>query len=132
MYGVFDQTIWQGPAPSVDSGAPPPNIGIFAQYGLADRDISAIDQHIGAGIAWTGPLQKPDRAADVMGIGASYVHFSEQAQLPKDHELAIETFYKIQLKPWFSVQPDLQYIINPGGAAGRDAVVATVRVELDF
>ena len=44
-------------------------------------------------------------------------------------ETAVEAFYKIQLRPWASLQPDLQYIANPMGN-GRDALLAGLRYEL--
>ncbi len=31
------------------------------------------------------------------------------------HETAIELFYKYLPSPYLSLQPDLQYILNPGG-----------------
>jgi carbohydrate-selective porin OprB len=46
--------------------------------------------------------------------------------------LEIEGFYKLQVTPWFNVQPDIQGIIHPGGAGLRNACVTTLRVELDF
>ena len=48
-------------------------------------------------------------------------------------ELTIEASYRAVLTPWLSVQPDLQYIINPGGDAGlRNALVIGVRTQLGF
>ena len=47
------------------------------------------------------------------------------------HETAIELFYKAQLSPWMMLQPDLQFIANPGGD-GRDAFVFGLRMELLF
>jgi carbohydrate-selective porin OprB len=41
-------------------------------------------------------------------------------------------FYKAQILPWVSVKPDLQYITNPGGTGLDDALVGTVRAEIDF
>lgn len=131
MFAVFDQTIWQRRAPNPNSGDPAPSIGIFAQYGLADADISVIDQHVGVGLQWTGPIPTNSRASDVLGAGASCVHLSNQAGLSRDYELAIEAFYKLQFTPWLSLQPDLQFIVNPGGGT-HDALVGTVRAELDF
>jgi porin len=29
--------------------------------------------------------------------------------------MVIEMTYQAQLKPWWVLQPDLQYVINPGG-----------------
>jgi len=43
--------------------------------------------------------------------------------------MAIELFYKAQLTPYIMVQPDLQYIVNPGGE-NRDAFVGGLRFEV--
>ena len=126
-YAVLDQSLWQ-PA----GGAAGTGVGLFAQYGLADPKVSLVEQHVGRGLQWTGPLPVPSRAADVTGVGLSYVQLSTRASLPRHHEVEVEGFYKVQVTPWFNLQPDVQYLLSPGGRAGRDAVVATVRGELDF
>ncbi len=42
----------------------------------------------------------------------------------KEHsETAVEFFYKAQLTGWLAVQPDLQYITNPGGDINKNALV---------
>jgi porin len=120
-YAVFDQTICAAAG-----------IGIFAQFAQADAELSLIDEQAGAGFSWTGPLPVASRAADSLGLGLVDAHFSSHAGLVDDHELAIEGFYKIQVTRWFDLQPDLQYILNPGGDGKPDALVATVRVEIDF
>jgi porin len=131
MYAVFDQTVWQEAAPA-SAGATPSNIGIFGQYGLGDGHVSPFEQHIGGGFQWTGPIPSQARAADVLGVGASYVDFGSSAAFTEPYELELEGFYKVQLTPWFNVQPDVQYIIHPGGTGIPNACVVTVRVELDF
>ena len=35
---------------------------------------------------------------------------------PEETHAVIELTYMIQVNEWFTFQPDLQYIINPGGA----------------
>ncbi len=131
MFAVFDQTLLQTQFVDPPNGAAATGLGLFAQYGLADADVNIIDQHVGSGLQWTGPIPTTARATDVLGLGASFVHFSHQAALPHDHELAIETFYKLQITPWFNLQPDLQYILHPSGNR-PDALVGTIRAELDF
>jgi carbohydrate-selective porin OprB len=42
----------------------------------------------------------------------------------------IELFYGLALRPWLVLKPDLQYILNPGAAGRRAALVATLRVTL--
>ncbi len=140
LYVVFDQTLWRESPPEEededderDPGAQ--GIGLFFQYGYADPDVSEVDHHVGVGLQWVGAL--PTRDDDVLGVMASYVHFSHDARsagaFDDDYELAVEMFYKAQVTPWLAVMPNLQVIVNPGGAADvDDAVVATLRVELVF
>ena len=33
----------------------------------------------------------------------------------QDYEAIAETDYNLQIAPWLSVRPNLQYVINPGG-----------------
>jgi len=48
-------------------------------------------------------------------------------------ETVIEATYARQLTPWLSVQPDVQYVINPGaGPETRNALVMGVRVSIGF
>jgi porin len=127
MYVVVDQTLWQ-PSASDSSRS----IGIFAQFGLADPNVALMDEHIGTGFQWTGPIPLSSRSGDVLGIGPTWVQLSNQSTTVDRYELAIEGFYKLRITPWFDVQPDLQYIINPGGTGRPNALVMTVRVEIDF
>jgi porin len=127
MYTMSDQTIWQSSAANSNS-----SIGVFAQFSLADSHVALMDQHVGTGIQWTGPLPLNSRSSDVFGLGPTWVRFSDQSPAVNPYELAIEGFYKLQITPWFDVQPDLQYIINPGGTGRSNALVMTLRAELDF
>ena len=127
MYVVVDQTLWQ-PSASDSSRS----IGIFAQFGLADPNVALMDEHIGTGFQWTGPIPLSSRSGDVLGIGPTWVQLSNQSTTVDRYELAIEGFYKLRIAPWFDVQPDLQYIINPGGTGRPNALAMTVRVEIDF
>jgi len=48
-------------------------------------------------------------------------------------ETVIEATYARELTPWLSVQPDLQYVINPGvGPDTRNALVMGLRVSIGF
>ena len=49
----------------------------------------------------------------------------------RTHEAVLEWFYKVPLTQWFSLQPDIQYIINPGGD-GRDALAIGLRTVIAF
>jgi porin len=106
-------------------------------------------------LTFKGPFaSRPD---DIVGIGLAYGRVSPQAAardrdaaalagmaMPvRDFEAALELTYQIQLADNWSVQPDLQYIVHPGGnvpnplvssgtSAIPDALVLGVRTILKF
>jgi len=105
-------------------------IGIFAQAAWADGEVREVKRYLGLGLEWTGAI--PRRDADVLGLGIFHAAFSEAGEFDRPHETAIELFYKAQLTPWFSVKPDVHYILNPGGSNTDDALVCGVRCEITF
>lgn len=129
-YAGFDQVLL-GENPDVDDDTQ--GLGFFAQYGAADDHISPIGSHWGTGVAYTGLI--PGRDGDICGFGVTAANLSRDpgAGFSSRAETAFELFYKAQLTPWLTLKPDIQYIRNPGGAAGvDDAVAATLRLELSF
>jgi porin len=108
-------------------------VDAFFQYGFADEAVSDIKHHIGGGLVWNGPLQ--ERKKDNFGMGATWVDFSNEsgAEFSDAFELSYELFYKFLITENFSLKPDIQYIVNPGGdGTAGDATVATLRLELNF
>ena len=50
-----------------------------------------------------------------------------------DYEAVVELSYRAQLTRWFALQPDVQWIIHPGGSAAIDnALVIGLRASLSF
>jgi porin len=48
-------------------------------------------------------------------------------------EMVIEFTYQAQITPWLTIQPDLQYVINPGGANDlNNALVVGGRAAFTF
>lgn len=122
-YLVVEQTLW-----SQDSR----RLALFAQLGFADESVSPIGRHVGGGLSWMGPFS--GRSADELGLGITTVEFSDRtaAGFVEDHETAYEVFYRISITPWLAVQPDVQFITDPGGDGTSDVTVATLRVQLEF
>ena len=127
-YATLDQTLYQ----ELDADDNPiRTVAVYAQYGYANPNVSEIDHHVGGGVAATGMI--PGRGGDVQGVGANYAHLSRDAGFGGDYELALETFYKVQVTPAVSLKPDLQYVVNPsGGGSAGDALVGILRVEIAF
>jgi len=134
FYLVLDQRVASrsGQHPATGAAEPGPGVDGFLQLGWTSKQISPIDLHAGAGLVWTGYV--PGREHDRFGFLATSVRFSEPARAAATFsdtwELAAELFYRIHLTPWLWLQPDLQYIVNPGGDGLRDALVGTLRLEL--
>jgi porin len=98
-----------------------------------------------AGVAARGLCDS--RPADWLGLGAVYGHFSndlqdaqrhEQRLNPRvgvqDYEMAIELFYRFYFhRHAVFFQPDLQYIVRPGGTGKfENAVVLGFHMGINF
>jgi porin len=105
-------------------------LGIFAAYYPRFEDPPIAPKSIGdnfvAGLVYTGLI--PNRDWDVVGVGVAW---AELFQGGTNEETVVELFYKAQLTPRTSVQPDLQYIFTPSGIH-RDALAAGVRFQVNL
>jgi len=126
FYAFADQSVYQQALP----GGTNRDVGLFLQYGASDPSVSQMAQHIGGGITATGLL--PGRPVDITGLAASWVRLGDLIGTRYGDETAVELFYRLQLTNWFNFKPDLQYIRHPGGLPVQDALVFTLRAEVDF
>jgi porin len=90
-------------------------------------DRNLISFYLDAGLALQGPFD--GRRDDILGLAVAYARVSPQAAaydrdvaaitgtpIPtRDYEAVIELSYRIQLGRDWSMQPNLQYIVHPGG-----------------
>jgi porin len=121
VYGIIDQMLWRSPA--TDDRA----LSAFMRASAAPSDRNTIDLYLDGGFTFKGPFgQRPN---DTLGLAVAYGHVSSQAaafdrdviassgvRMPiRDLEAAIELTYQMQLADDWSMQPDLQYVIHPGG-----------------
>jgi porin len=113
----------------------------FLRVGVADSDMHQISRYIGAGLVWSAPMLAAAEREEQLGIAVASITNGNpylRAQAEQDaaferHETAIELTYRIQALPWLALQPDLQYIINPGtDPALDDAWVVGLRFELSW
>ncbi|MGA9865318.1 MAG: carbohydrate porin [Acetobacteraceae bacterium] len=121
LYGVMDQMIWR-PDPQG-----PRSVGVFARLMGAPGNRNLISFSVNAGVVLKAPL--PSRDDDSLGLGFGVVKVSNQAAaLDRDtanvsgspfpvrsSETFIELTYQFQVAPWWQLQPDFQYVFNPGG-----------------
>jgi len=118
IYGVADQMVWRGANSSLN---------LFLRAGASPSDRNLLSFYIDGGVGLKGPL--PGRADDVLTFGFAYAQISTDAAaldrdmlafagppFPiRDYEMVFELSYQAQLAPWWTVQPDLQLIVHPGG-----------------
>src|SRR3954465_11385458 len=148
-WGVFEQQIYRLPR-SDDRG-----VGIFARVAGAPADRNLIDLYADGGIEFIG--LNDSRPDDKFGIAAGYAHVSKRAQsLDADYgafvnanwpervfEGLLTAVYQYQIRDGWTLQPNFQYMIHPGGGgtnpsgdlagrALRNASVLGIRTTLKF
>lgn len=142
MYN-FDQYLYQDPRD------PTQGIGIFGRFGISDGKANPVAQFYSFGFGGKGLI--PTRDQDRFGIGYYYLKIASDfrntipplplARVGLDHEQGVELYYNIAATPWLHVTPDLQFvdagrnkspIVSAGGKSIGTAVVAGLRVKIDF
>jgi porin len=147
LYAMADQMVWQ-PDPKG-----PQAVAIFARAMGAPTNENLISFGFDAGINVAAPL--PGRDKDNFGIGYGLAVISARAAaLDRDagrftgtaypvrsNEQFVEITYQIQIMPWWQLQPDFQYVFNPGGGILnssdpteriKDEAVVGVRTTITF
>ena len=102
-------------------------LNAFYQLGVSPRNDNF--GYLGAGCAYTGLLSKS--GTDVLGLAmARGLLTTERGQ----DETTIELTYKAQINDQIYLQPDMQYVIHPGGTDDQlnNAMVGMVRLGLEF
>ena len=130
VYGVIDQQL------SSKEGR---IISYFLRSGGAPSNTSFVDYYVDSGFDFTGFV--PGRANDVLGLGVARSRVSPdfsaaevaEGEPASTAETVIEATYKMQLTPWWYLQPDVQYIITPSGVDGSpNALVLSFRADVTF
>jgi len=112
---------------------------VFGRLGWADPRVNRVSAYTGGGIVYRAPFL--GSGEDRVGLAVAAAHHSsryrrarEEAGSPVDAaEIAIEATCAVQLTSWLSLQPDVQYIINPGMEPGRsNAFVIGGRVTFEY
>jgi len=136
LYGLFDQVLVQFGGPGSNRG-----FGITGTVLVSpDQSISQMPFFSTAGFLVRGLF--PSRPTDVWGFGVVYGHFSNDLQDSQRraavgvqrYEMALELTYRLRFRDnAVFFQPDLQYIIRPGGTGQiGDAFVAGFQAGINF
>jgi porin len=147
FYGVIDQALWRRPE-TEDQG-----LGAFLRFAVGPEDRSVVSKYVDGGFSFKGLI--PSRGDDIAMIGFGIAKIGSHARESdadlaaftgvnspvRGQEVLIELSYKYQIAPYWSVQPDLQIILDPGGGAPLpsdptrsipSALVIGVRTALSF
>ena len=110
-------------------------LGVMAQIGLSPQNLSINDTYLALGMNYYGLF--PGRDDEVMGIALAHASISNAFRALKPgtlgHETAIEFTYKYHLTDNITIQPDLQYIMNPAGSGSiENAFLGIMRIQLEY
>jgi porin len=130
IYGVADQEL-------LESGGL--SIAMFLRGGGAPPDVNFVDWYIDGGFVFKGFV--PGRSDDTAGIAVAHSSISRDfsnAQVLQGSpgfsgETVLEATYNFSLAPWWTVQPDFQYIWTPSAQNGSsNAAVIGIRTVITF
>ncbi len=123
-----------------EKGHPSQGLSGFVRLGVASEDVNPVDWSGSLGLRYRGPI--PGRDDDIAGIAVTLNHAGgEFRRLSRSNgdstteraETDWEFTYRAQINPWFAMQPNVQYIVNPGMDKTLDnAWVIGFRTEIIF
>jgi porin len=102
----------------------------WLRVGVAESEVNPIEVYWGGGLAYGSDDSRVGLALAHARLGkpAITAALADGARL-KRAETNIELTYSGRITPWLTLQPDVQYVINPGWKRGlSNAFVAGVRV----
>ena len=118
---------WQGEHPHA--------LSAWLRYGIANQDVHRFGAYMGSGIVLTGVLREDDQLGLAMAraINGSDYRAAQAMQgvATNDAETNVELTWRVPLRKWLAIQPDVQYVFNPNtDPTLKDALVVGIRVEL--
>jgi porin len=106
---------------------------------VAPQDQNFIGFYFDIGLTYKGLF--PSRHDDTIGIAFDYARLSSGAQqaaivsgsVGVGAEMVLEDTYQARITKWLSMQPDLQFSINPGGNRDlKNALATGLRTAITF
>lgn len=104
-----------------EQGHPSQGLAGFIRFGTATEDIHQVDWTASAGLRYHGLIAGRDD--DIAGIAVTVNHAGDKFRrlsrtngdpTTDNDETDWELTYRAQIKPWLALQPNVQYIVNPG------------------
>jgi porin len=153
FYGLLDQMLYRPYSPGSSTAGKKDvepvaaneldtqQIGLksFLRMGFSPQPASPLSFYTDAGLVYTGLLSS--RPKDKLGlafcygeVSRSYRSLGNSQGIPgPSFESVAELTYFIRLSPCIALQPDIQYVLHPGGTRQHgNALVAGLRAIIDF
>jgi porin len=125
LYFYMDHAVYREEGSTGNQGLTPFLTATFAPL----EEVNTFPYFVAGGLVYRGLI--PGRDNDTTSWGFAYGQFSNS--LNETYEMVLELTHNFQLTPWLSIQPDLQYIIRPGGTGNiSDAFVLGGQIVVDF
>jgi porin len=114
-------------------------LACFGRIAFGPQNRNFVGFYFDTGLVYTGLI--PTRDEDQVGVGFVYAQLTDGARRTLEldgsrgvgAEMVLEFTYKAILTPWLYIQPDAQFIINPGATQDlRNAFVLGGRVSINF
>lgn len=135
LYAIIDQIVYRA-QPYIDEKSAKQGLSVFTSCCAGPTDRNLVSLYVDFGCNYLGLL--PGRENDVAGVAVSYTRLSDEVvqngrPIHSGHETVIEASYKVQLNDHLYVQPDVQYILYPGGfGAHPNTFVSGLRFDFTF
>jgi porin len=122
LYGIIDQQIYRPPGGDAESG-----VAVFARIAASPPDRNLVDFYFDSGVTFSGMIaSRPDDkfgasfiytgiSRDARALDRDFVAFTGVPSPIRNYEMTFELTYMAQIVPGWTVQPDFQYVVNPGG-----------------
>jgi porin len=148
FYFIVDQMLYRKPSESTPKGkdsknAPSQNadqeLGWFGRIAFDPQDRNYIGFYFDTGLIYKGLISGRDN--DTIGVAFVYAQLTRSARqaaivsgsVGVGAEMVLEVTYQAQITKWLSMQPDLQFVINPGGNQDlKNALVIGLRTAITF
>lgn len=99
-------------------------LGGFLQYGTSTRATDPVPRYAGLGLRWEGPFRSRPTDLFSIGVARAWVRGARA-------ETSYEVTYAAHVVSNVYLQPDLQYVVHPGGYL-PDALVGILRIHLEM
>jgi porin len=146
LYGIIDQMLWRVP------GTTARGLSAFGLVMAGPESRNRVHMYLEGGLHWQGLI--PGRSNDRFGLAIAHARTSNALRrlgaetatitgMPnniRQHETVLEVTYLYQITPWWSLQPDLQGVFNPGAALSsslhipprKHSLVVGARTKIDL